>query len=131
MTFFFFFSSRRRHTRLVSDWSSDVCSSDLRVDVRVARDVAAEGPDVADLEGGLEPDLALDADGVLVVDRQLDVRVNGGDRLDGPAGPRVILREGARDQDRRRGDGAEGAEPLVEVVAARVLALAGVLVALA
>src|SRR5258706_9088930 len=24
------FSSRRRHTRLVSDWSSDVCSSDLR-----------------------------------------------------------------------------------------------------
>src|SRR5437016_12410994 len=28
---FFFFSSRRRHTRLVSDWSSDVCSSDLIV----------------------------------------------------------------------------------------------------
>src|SRR5262249_58336202 len=26
---FFFFASRRRHTRLVSDWSSDVCSSDL------------------------------------------------------------------------------------------------------
>src|SRR5262249_59762349 len=26
---FFFFSSRRRHTRLVSDWSSDVCSSAL------------------------------------------------------------------------------------------------------
>src|SRR5258706_1020404 len=26
---FFFFPSRRRHTRLVSDWSSDVCSSDL------------------------------------------------------------------------------------------------------
>src|ERR1019366_9076071 len=26
---FFFFSSRRRHTILVSDWSSDVCSSDL------------------------------------------------------------------------------------------------------
>src|SRR5262249_56190190 len=25
----FFFASRRRHTRLVSDWSSDVCSSDL------------------------------------------------------------------------------------------------------
>src|SRR5437016_11653966 len=25
----FFFSSRRRHTSLVSDWSSDVCSSDL------------------------------------------------------------------------------------------------------
>src|SRR5690606_40686771 len=27
---FFFFSSRRRHTRFSRDWSSDVCSSDLR-----------------------------------------------------------------------------------------------------
>src|SRR5256885_3756694 len=26
----FFFSSRRRHTILQGDWSSDVCSSDLR-----------------------------------------------------------------------------------------------------
>src|SRR5476651_2831748 len=25
----FFFSSRRRHTRYLRDWSSDVCSSDL------------------------------------------------------------------------------------------------------
>src|SRR5215472_4154772 len=25
----FFFSSRRRHTRCLRDWSSDVCSSDL------------------------------------------------------------------------------------------------------
>src|SRR5438045_5631973 len=30
--FFFFFSSRRRHTRCLSDWSSDVCSSDLYKD---------------------------------------------------------------------------------------------------
>src|SRR2546422_1717260 len=27
---FFFFSSRRRHTRCSRDWSSDVCSSDLK-----------------------------------------------------------------------------------------------------
>src|SRR5690349_22990080 len=27
--FHFFFSSRRRHTRSLRDWSSDVCSSDL------------------------------------------------------------------------------------------------------
>src|SRR3712207_7644838 len=27
----FFFSSRRRHTRYWRDWSSDVCSSDLRL----------------------------------------------------------------------------------------------------
>src|SRR5690349_23487974 len=30
-SFFFFFSSRRRHTRSLRDWSSDVCSSDLDV----------------------------------------------------------------------------------------------------
>src|SRR5438045_9474188 len=29
MQYVFFFSSRRRHTRCLSDWSSDVCSSDL------------------------------------------------------------------------------------------------------
>src|SRR5208337_5219725 len=28
---FFFFSSRRRHTRYIGDWSSDVCSSDLEL----------------------------------------------------------------------------------------------------
>src|SRR6266496_6110396 len=30
LLFVFFFSSRRRHTRSLRDWSSDVCSSDLR-----------------------------------------------------------------------------------------------------
>src|SRR5688500_20209478 len=29
----FFFSSRRRHTILQGDWSSDVCSSDLRANL--------------------------------------------------------------------------------------------------
>src|SRR5258706_8336364 len=32
----FFFSSRRRHTRLVSDWSSDVCFRSTAVPVRGA-----------------------------------------------------------------------------------------------
>src|SRR5437016_12932521 len=43
---FFFFSSRRRHTRLVSDWSSDVCSSDLarsQHDFTVACRISARG----------------------------------------------------------------------------------------
>src|SRR5690606_39779700 len=31
----FFFSSRRRHTRFSRDWSSDVCSSDLKIDTVV------------------------------------------------------------------------------------------------
>src|SRR5437763_10689553 len=30
MVSIFFFSSRRRHTRYIGDWSSDVCSSDLK-----------------------------------------------------------------------------------------------------
>src|SRR5699024_11398530 len=31
----FFFSSRRRHTRSKRDWSSDVCSSDLNLQVEI------------------------------------------------------------------------------------------------
>src|SRR5947207_8890869 len=43
-SFFFFFSSRRRHTRSLCDWSSDVCSSDLlRETVALPQD-AQEGP---------------------------------------------------------------------------------------
>src|SRR5262245_65259998 len=34
----FFFSSRRRHTRCLSDWSSDVCSSDLSIRERLGLD---------------------------------------------------------------------------------------------
>src|SRR5437879_10680208 len=33
VTVCFFFSSRRRHTRYIGDWSSDVCSSDLPADL--------------------------------------------------------------------------------------------------
>src|SRR2546430_12048849 len=40
---FFFFSSRRRHTRFDCDWSSDVCSSDLREEAGGAG-AAAGGP---------------------------------------------------------------------------------------
>src|SRR5262245_62892094 len=39
---FFFFSSRRRHTRCLSDWSSDVCSSDLRQLRRHSRESPGE-----------------------------------------------------------------------------------------
>src|SRR5436190_9805275 len=40
----FFFSSRRRHTRSLCDWSSDVCSSDL---ARVTRGIDEHPPDLA------------------------------------------------------------------------------------
>src|SRR3712207_8264637 len=43
--YIFFFSSRRRHTRYWRDWSSDVCSSDLR-------DLAWFAPGGAQLDTG-------------------------------------------------------------------------------
>src|SRR2546430_5697438 len=39
---FFFFSSRRRHTRFDCDWSSDVCSSDLRTAPAILEDLQSE-----------------------------------------------------------------------------------------
>src|SRR5206468_8304413 len=44
IVFFFFFSSRRRHTRSDRDWSSDVCSSDLKLG-DVSGRVPPIGPD--------------------------------------------------------------------------------------
>src|SRR5215211_8166043 len=41
VTLLFFFSSRRRHTRSLCDWSSDVCSSDLTRTWRTGVDVAS------------------------------------------------------------------------------------------
>src|SRR5205814_3140380 len=48
-SFPFFFSSRRRHTRCLSDWSSDVCSSDLSCAAqdRAPQDRAAQDPTAA------------------------------------------------------------------------------------
>src|SRR5437762_4269767 len=38
----FFFSSRRRHTRYIGDWSSDVCSSDLIEESDIVTQLPAE-----------------------------------------------------------------------------------------
>src|SRR5437899_3883950 len=42
----FFFSSGRRHTRCLSDWSSDVCSSDLLVLTMGERELRFEAPHI-------------------------------------------------------------------------------------
>src|SRR2546430_8978274 len=47
--FFFFFSSRRRHTRFDCDWSSDVCSSDLRLVQMIERELIPGRADRVDL----------------------------------------------------------------------------------
>src|SRR5437762_9599095 len=51
----FFFSSRRRHTRYIGDWSSDVCSSDLKAGPR-SPDPAPFG--TRGVEGPMQPDQA-------------------------------------------------------------------------
>src|SRR5439155_6870314 len=71
MALLFFFSSRRRHTRWPRDWSSDVCSSDLRQPLAQQRDVLATRPETQHLELGL---LLLDRR-VELVERGLAVAV--------------------------------------------------------
>src|SRR5258707_9881872 len=51
--FFFFFSSRRRHTRYWRDWSSDVCSSDLTIQLHPVLASAARRPWSASWAGGV------------------------------------------------------------------------------
>src|SRR5438045_6903627 len=50
----FFFSSRRRHTRCLSDWSSDVCSSDLGV-TRDPEGVVVDAGPVLGMNDGTGP----------------------------------------------------------------------------
>src|SRR5256884_6608952 len=56
----FFFSSRRRHTRCSRDWSSDVCSSDLKTSTLEAKrkefaaKLASADKDLADRKGRFE-----------------------------------------------------------------------------
>src|SRR5438045_9606534 len=53
-----FFSSRRRHTRCLSDWSSDVCSSDLNGVITATSD-ASKKVTYGELVGGKKLSLAL------------------------------------------------------------------------
>src|SRR5262245_63426347 len=76
LSYFFFFSSRRRHTRCLSDWSSDVCSSDLEVK-EVIINVLSDGR----MKVG---DRILDADGLIdhlkqvaLVDKNTPVTIRG------------------------------------------------------
>src|SRR5205814_4622194 len=84
--FFFFFSSRRRHTRCLSDWSSDVCSSDLlslaRAEVEMEREIGRTR--------------------VLLVDDNLDA-ANGLAMLLGLLGHEVQIVNDGRSEERRVG----------------------------
>src|SRR5690349_23491731 len=54
----FFFSSRRRHTRSLRDWSSDVCSSDLKVVDRTALILDSFAQHAKSREGQAQVELA-------------------------------------------------------------------------
>src|SRR6266481_2544856 len=72
----FFFSSRRRHTRWNCDWSSDVCSSDLRIAdcTKPAHDKRAVMPRTS-IEG-IQAREILDSRGNPTI--EVDVRLEGG-----------------------------------------------------
>src|SRR5439155_16775949 len=78
--FFFFFSSRRRHTRWPRDWSSDVCSSDLRPLITFV-EVAAGGIGLPDPQEGVRQRFAT------VVEYAAGHNVALADRL--ATGPRI------------------------------------------
>src|SRR5262249_58581594 len=67
----FFFSSRRRHTRLVSDWSSDVCSSDLNV-----RSIDAKAAETAAQRQALLDGLELEVSQALTAEHDGEFAVN-------------------------------------------------------
>src|SRR3546814_7422535 len=82
--FFFFFKQKTAYEMRISDWSSDVCSSDLRVVGRRADDVAAageddrlgrgaDGVDLVTAIDGEESGAGRGEDGDAGIDRQRDV----------------------------------------------------------
>src|SRR5258706_9877665 len=86
----FFFSSRRRHTRLVSDWSSDVCSSDL---TKGSRPIASNPIEAMGLEPFVKAAQSAGVDGVLVVDYPPEESKDLA----------AMLRAGGRSEERRVG----------------------------
>src|SRR3546814_7969035 len=82
--FFFFFKQKTAYEMRISDWSSDVCSSDLRVDGRSC--------------GG-----GIGGEGLVGQQRRLVERQEDGVRLEGMQAGRGIERLLSRSEERRVG----------------------------
>src|SRR5262249_59047638 len=103
----FFLSSRRRHTRLVSDWSSDVCSSDLDACVPPPNGVLAwwTGDGVFTDSQGKNPLVPQALDGGAVTFDAGEVgRASCRERGEGPGGAEAV-------ETRRAGEERGGGRP--------------------
>src|SRR5205814_3172366 len=99
---------RRRHTRCLSDWSSDVCSSDLGLVMRDGRErhhVFVRGAHGGACRGGGPAGIG-DRVGRLIAHRLgVELRGGGARRTGGSAGARVQI---GRASCRERGGGGVG-----------------------
>src|ERR1039458_6227442 len=78
----FFFPRRRRHTRCLSDWSSDVCSSDIREGVPVTLADLKVGDYVVHAVHGIGQYLGLRTETILgAIGDYMDLKYAGTDRM--------------------------------------------------
>src|SRR5690625_2720622 len=101
----FFFSSRRRHTRWPRDWSSDVCSSDLKAEkmAKIHNTVNAQRQRRQRLQGLIQRLVARrQASKTAQVDVRRQLHANVNITIDGVShtythdmGPRCLVRRGA------------------------------------
>src|SRR5256886_1054350 len=109
----FFFSSRRRHTGFDCDWSSDVCSSDLRIERAVARPPEEEEQERhADRAGDVAPRQHCQA--------EESPRRGGRGRDDGD-GSRVPAKCGREGEARQVDDAVRGRDEQRQIVQAVVV----------
>src|SRR3546814_950036 len=74
--FMFFFKQKTAYEMRISDWSSDVCSSDL---LRIDGDVKMDAASVVNVElGGAPSDALFDVGGDLALNGTLNVSDQGG-----------------------------------------------------
>src|SRR3546814_20052098 len=88
LCFFFFFKQKTAYEMRISDWSSDVCSSDLEANVpfREAHHITGRAVKLAETDGTPLADLPLDK--LQAIDSRIDGRIFGVLTVDASVGSR-------------------------------------------